>query len=315
MWYVAARDRDVATEQIQNLKTLANSTFALEGISWQTFPVRPPSGGNWPRQSICISRACRWDAIGAWHSEIAESYRRLGDVQGNPNTPNLGDEADALRSYESALTLLRTAPVSRFQRRRDLTVALVKTHASIADVLAAQRWFQVREHTLRHRVGTGERAPPIALLTNWRIGSLLQGFIVRLATSSRHRATWAGAVAEFEKALALDLANTRQSADNPEHRRLMALSHLRIAGAARCRRVAGGAGRAFAGGRDLSELGRARTRRRGPSTRSRIRAGAPGRAARGGGEQGGARRDHTGRGGSSSAGRGGILPTFAFDVT
>ena len=105
LWDVAARDRDVANEQIQNLKTLANSTFALEG-SLADLP-----GATTIRRELAEAINLYLSRVQVGRDrrlalEIAESYRRLGYVQGNPNTPNLGDEAAALRSYGAALTLL-----------------------------------------------------------------------------------------------------------------------------------------------------------------------------------------------------------------
>ena len=228
LWYVAARDRDVANEQIQNLKTLANSTFALEG-SLADLP-----GATTIRRELA-------DAINLYLSrvqvgrdrrlalEIAESYRRLGDVQGNPNTPNLGDEADALRSYEAALTLLEPLR-SAGSGDDDLTVALVKTHASFADVLAAQRSFE----SASTHYGTAlalANALPNRLANQSAHRALVAGIHRPLGDLKRAQGDLAGAVAEFEKALALDLANTRQFPDDPEHRRLLALSYFRIAGA------------------------------------------------------------------------------------
>ena len=39
--------------------------------------------------------------------ELASGYTRVGDVQGNPSRPNLGDHAGALASYQQAIRLLR----------------------------------------------------------------------------------------------------------------------------------------------------------------------------------------------------------------
>ena len=228
LWYVAARDRDVASAQIQNLKTLANSTFALES-SLADLP-----GATTIRRDLA-------DAINLYLSrvqvgrdrrlalEIAESYRRLGDVQGNPNTPNLGDEAAALRSYEAALALLEPLR-SAGSGDDDLTVALVKTHAAIADVLAAQRSFESASTHYGTALALANALPDRQ--SNQSAHRVLVAGIHRpLGDLKRAQGDLAGAVAEFEKALALDLANTRQSPDDPEHRRLLALSHFRIAGA------------------------------------------------------------------------------------
>jgi serine/threonine protein kinase len=228
LWYVAARDRDVANEQIQNLKTLANSTFALEG-SLAELP-----GATTIRRELAqaINLYLSRVQVGLDRRlafEIAESYRRLGDVQGNPNNPNLGDETAALRSYEAALTLLEPLR-SRDFSDDDLTVALVKNHASIADVLASQRSFaDASSHYGAALTLANSLASPHADQSARRV--LVAGIHRPLGDLKRAQGDLQGAVAEFEKALALDLANTRQFPDDPEYRRLLALSHFRIGGA------------------------------------------------------------------------------------
>jgi tetratricopeptide (TPR) repeat protein len=56
-----------------------------------------------------------WDAADdpSLQLEIGLGYVKLGDVQGNPNFPNLGRFADAAKSYRSALELLRRAAATR----------------------------------------------------------------------------------------------------------------------------------------------------------------------------------------------------------
>jgi non-specific serine/threonine protein kinase/serine/threonine-protein kinase len=228
LWYVAARDRDVANEQIQNLKTLANSTFALDG-SLADLP-----GATTIRRQLAEAINLYLSRVQVGQDrrlalEIAESYRQLGDVQGNPNTPNLGDEAAALRSYQAALALLEPLR-SDGSADDDLTVALVKTHASIGDVLAAQRSFDSASTqygtalTLANTLSDRPSNQPAHRV-------LVAGIHRPLGDVKRAQGDLQGAVAEFEKALAFDLANTRQFPEDPEHRRLLALSHFRIAGA------------------------------------------------------------------------------------
>jgi eukaryotic-like serine/threonine-protein kinase len=68
--------------------------------------------------------------------EIAAAYVKVGDVQGRPFTPNLGDTAGALTSYRKAVTLYESIgrqATHDDNLRREL--ALAYTHSS--DVLAA----------------------------------------------------------------------------------------------------------------------------------------------------------------------------------
>ena len=44
--------------------------------------------------------------------EVAEAYRRVGDVQGNPYLPNLGDLSGASASYRKALEIVERVPIA-----------------------------------------------------------------------------------------------------------------------------------------------------------------------------------------------------------
>ena len=228
LWHLAARDRDAANSQVENLRTLANSTFALER-SLADLP-----GTTAARRELAEAMNVYLSRVEVGRDrrlalEIAESYRRLGDVQGNPNTPNLGDEEDALRSYESARALLEPLRAAGAADER-LIVALAGVHAATGDVLAAQRSFELasaqydaaltlaRSLDDRRTIQTAHRVLVAGIRRPWGDIKLAQGDVQ-------------GALDEYEKALAYDLANTQQFPDEPGYRRLLALSHFRIAGA------------------------------------------------------------------------------------
>jgi tetratricopeptide (TPR) repeat protein len=61
--------------------------------------------------------------------EVADGYRRLGDVLGNPYRPNLGDRKRAESVYQGALRLARSGPQSDASRRieAEITVQLAAT--------------------------------------------------------------------------------------------------------------------------------------------------------------------------------------------
>ena len=65
--------------------------------------------------------------------ELAVSYEKVGDVQGNPNYPNVGDLAGALVSYSKALSIRETSPVDSVEAVRDLMSA----HMKMSDALDA----------------------------------------------------------------------------------------------------------------------------------------------------------------------------------
>ena len=68
--------------------------------------------------------------------EVAEAYQRVGDVQGNPFQPNLGDLRGAIESYRKALALLE--PLAASPRATDADrAALAKASLIGGGILAA----------------------------------------------------------------------------------------------------------------------------------------------------------------------------------
>ncbi len=55
----------------------------------------------------------------SFRTELAAAYERVGDVQGNPVLPSLGDTAGAERSYRAALALRATVAGQELEKARD----------------------------------------------------------------------------------------------------------------------------------------------------------------------------------------------------
>ncbi len=103
----ATRQIDLAERRLDQLQALAN-TFLFDFHD----KIQPLPGSSSAR-AMMVSTALVYlnslapDAVGredlAW--DIASAYERVGDIQGNPNGPNLGQAAAALDSYTKALDL------------------------------------------------------------------------------------------------------------------------------------------------------------------------------------------------------------------
>jgi eukaryotic-like serine/threonine-protein kinase len=230
LWFVASRDRDLAREQLKEVRSLANSAFELD----TTLGDLP--GATAPRRQLvqAISTYLSQTRTGGDRTlalETAEGYRRLGDIQGNPNGPNLGESASAITSYEAALALLDSIrqPVSN-----DVVVALAKTHAALADVLALQRSF---ESAAAHYASALSFANQVTPRSSEQAAhrALIAGIHRPLGDLKWASGDSAGAKSEFDRALALDTANATQFPGEPEYKRLLALTYFRLAamGAAR----------------------------------------------------------------------------------
>ena len=105
---VAIAERDRATARFNDARQLANALiFKIHD------EVSPLAGSTPVRQSI-VAEALTYlerlsgdpSADAALRIELAKAYHRVGEVQGNPNTPNLGDRNGALTSVRRAIALL-----------------------------------------------------------------------------------------------------------------------------------------------------------------------------------------------------------------
>jgi eukaryotic-like serine/threonine-protein kinase len=106
--HVAARERDKAQNRFRQVQEFSRSLlFDVHDA------LRPVPGATEPRR-LLLSRAVRLlDGLAAdagdddaLKFELAEGYRRLGAVQGDGATENLGDTAAAVVSFEKAARLI-----------------------------------------------------------------------------------------------------------------------------------------------------------------------------------------------------------------
>lgn len=116
---IATVERKRATKRFNDVRQLANALiFKIDE------EVRPLAGSTPVRQTI-VAEALRYleplseDNAGddpGLRLELAKAYHRIGSIQGDPSTPNLGDRQGALQSLTRAIELLQ--PVAG-QRTRD----------------------------------------------------------------------------------------------------------------------------------------------------------------------------------------------------
>ena len=92
--------------------------------------------------------------------ELAAGYVRVGDVQGRPLNPNLGDTAGALASYRKSVALYESLGVtaeSPADLRREAGVALLR----LSELLAASGDTRAAMQAVRKRSGCSATSPPM----------------------------------------------------------------------------------------------------------------------------------------------------------
>jgi len=107
-----AREAEARAERrFKDVRTLANSFLFEFHDAIRDLP------GSTPARALIVQRALEYlDSLSeesggdrALRREVAEAYRRVGDVQGNPFAANLGDLRGAVSSYQKAIALLEPA--------------------------------------------------------------------------------------------------------------------------------------------------------------------------------------------------------------
>lgn len=107
----AISERRKAQQHFEQVRNLADSLLFEFHDAIQDLPGATPARELVVRRALQYLDALARDSSGdaALKKALAESYLRVGDVQGLYFASNLGRTQDALRSYERALTLLREA--------------------------------------------------------------------------------------------------------------------------------------------------------------------------------------------------------------
>jgi serine/threonine protein kinase len=116
---VARRERDRAQKRFQDVRKLSNSLLFDITPKIENLP-----GATEAREAI-VSRALEYlDSLASESSndnslreELAAAYEKVGDLQGNPNKPNLNNYSGAVESYTKALALRRSLPETSEDQR------------------------------------------------------------------------------------------------------------------------------------------------------------------------------------------------------
>ena len=226
----AIEERGRAERRFTHAKRLAQSLFAIDT------ELGTVAGGTRPR--LALVKAAR-DYLNAVRPEaggdafltleLAQGYRRLGDVQGNPNVANLGDPAGAIDSYKQAESLL--LDLNQRAASEPVQLALAETYASYGDVLRASgndtQAMERYQDALRLAGELRKTASDNPRYMQLAAGVLRPMGDIRLAAKNT-----AQALDHFRAALQIDNALVGGAPGNAEYRRQLALSEIRMAAVA-----------------------------------------------------------------------------------
>lgn len=229
-WRQAREERARADRRFAAVRMLARSLFSIEA-QLGTLP-----GSTRPRRALVESASRYLDALqpeaGDYPElalDLAQGYRRLGDIQGNPNVANLGDLDAARKSYGVAVGLL-----TGLQERTpsdSVRLELAETYASQGDVLRAigdtSGAMKAYQDALSIAKALRQTAPG-----DMRYQELESGLHRPIGDLLLAAGDSAGAAEHYRAALAIDTALHDAAPDKPEFHRLLALSEIRMAAVA-----------------------------------------------------------------------------------
>jgi non-specific serine/threonine protein kinase/serine/threonine-protein kinase len=225
----AARQERVRAEQrFEDVRKLANSLLFELHDSIRDLP------GSTPARQLLVTRALEYlDRLGAdagsgtdIRRELAAAYLKVGDVQGRPFTPNMGDTAGALASYKKATAMYEAIGAANAQEpaeRRELGTAYLRMSdilASTGDTAEALS-FAKKGLALQQSASNDPSAPAAARrdlsASHSRVGDLLS------ATGNTN-----GALEERRKALALMEAVATPDPNDPDNLRQLGISYQKL---------------------------------------------------------------------------------------
>jgi len=142
--HIARFERARAERRFNDVRALANSLMFDINDSIQHL------SGSTPARKLLVTKALHYldslsqEASGdaSLQTELAAAYEKVGDLQGDPFSANLGDTAGALGSYRKAMAI-RESIAARYansiDRKKDLSTDYQKLSASLV-AQASTRW-------------------------------------------------------------------------------------------------------------------------------------------------------------------------------
>ncbi len=158
---IAAANQKRAEERFNDVRKLANSLIFEIHDSIENLP------GATPARKLIVERALEYlgnlarEAQGdpSLQRELADAYKRIGDVQGGPFAANLGDTAGALKSYKNAMSIRESLLNSKGGNADDRIGLAQASRLAAAALSVSGETAGALEHT-RRAVQTLEEALP-----------------------------------------------------------------------------------------------------------------------------------------------------------
>ena len=222
---VARAERQQAEQRFDDVRRLANALLFDVHDRIQDLP------GSTPARELLVTKALEYlDKLARdggsradLRSELAAAYLKVGDVQGRPLVPNLGDTSGALESYKKSIALFESigaqdAPDGDPAARRDGS-RLGTAYMRLGDVIAArgdtaaalayaQKGLALQERMAAGAAGSAEAKRELAA-SHSRVADLLAA-TGKVPAALEHRRTSLALMQGLVAIAPDDAANLRQ---------------------------------------------------------------------------------------------------------
>jgi eukaryotic-like serine/threonine-protein kinase len=230
---IASRERSRAEQRFDDVRELANASLFQLHDAIRDLP------GSTPARQLLVSRGLTYlDKLAQdagdrpdLERELAGAYLKVGDVQGRPNNPNLGDTSGAVASYRKATALYESLGAKTSDDaglRRELALAYLRMSEILGSMGQTSESLGFARESLgvlreAASLSSGEGAVPHdlrrELATGYsRVGDLLS------ATGDT-----AGTLEHRRLALAMMETLASASSADPENVRQLAIAQQRLA--------------------------------------------------------------------------------------
>jgi serine/threonine protein kinase len=196
-WLTAINEHRRTEERFQEVRKLANTMLFDLSRDIESLP-----GSTQVREKLVrtgldyLSRLSTQSEDLSLLWDVSQGYERIGDVQGDPDGPNLGLTRDALNSYRKAMTLVQT--VVRQRRDYETLSCLVWLHYKCGDlesrVAGATRAIDDYNKGLEVAAAMGRE------LSHERTDELLRQGFQRLSMAQMQAGLRKGAIESAQKA-------------------------------------------------------------------------------------------------------------------
>ena len=229
--HVANQQRVLAERHFEEVRRLADS------LMFEIHDSVKDLAGSTPARRLIVSRALQFldglarDAGGnaALQRELATAYEKIGDIQGNPYSANIGDTDGALTSYRKAVQIRESLGPTVITV--DSQMELGRSYRALGDIMEQKGEIEqmLREYRrsleiFRQLSATGP-ANPAVLDELARAYETLADGLGRTANGN------AELLADYKKSLAICEELLRQDNSSAKRKRAVAINLMKIGGA------------------------------------------------------------------------------------